>query len=127
MKPTSQIIEETRKAYIDNLKKDNYDVVPGDQIAIVFLASTILNDLNKSSQEGNRMNARIDTMVDWAKQYNPESVRGIKNLFGDPVQARSIARVIFASVKPAGSYEPEQLLEGLQAGDVLIDWKPKKL
>lgn len=122
MKSPSQIVEETRVAYIHHLQEKGHDVTPGDYVAVVFLASTIVNDMFDRPVGINRMPGRVQTMINWANDYKPEAVEGIHQLFDNPKQARAIARVVFAGVKPAGSYDSKELLEGLQSGDVFINW-----
>lgn len=126
MKSQSQLIEETRLAYVDHLEAKEHDVSPGDYLAVVFLAATIVNDMYDHPTGINRMPGRINTMINWATEYKPKAIDTINTIFSDPMRAKDIARIIFAGVTPAGGYNSMELLEGLQSGNVYIDWHRSK-
>lgn len=117
----SELIEHTRRCYLENLTQSGSEVQPGDERAIQLVASAAVYMMTRDDKGEPFLKNVISTMYQWATDYHPEKLDELHQLFDDPKKARNISRVVSAHVTPAGSYEPEELLDGLRTGKVLID------
>lgn len=117
----SEIIEHTRQCYLENLLQSGKEVHPADERAIQLVASAAVYMMNEDNKGEPFLKNVISTMYQWATDYHPEKLDELHQLFDDPKTARSISRVVSSRVVPAGTYEPEALLEGLKNGRVQID------
>ena len=117
----SELIEHTRQCYLENLLQSGKEVHPADERAIQLVASAAVYRMSEDKKGEPFLTNVISTMYQWAMDFHPEKLDELHQLFDDPKTARNISRVVSAHVVPAGSYEPEELLEGLRTGKVLID------
>jgi len=108
-------LEKTCKGYIESRSTRGQITTNANKLAVILLASTaIIKAWDEPKQNiSNVMNS-------WADELHPESKETVDYLFSDNQRYRNIARTVFASVKPAGCYETEQLLAGIENGQIDI-------
>ena len=108
-------LEKTCKGYIDSRLAREQITTNANKLAVILLASTAIN---KAWAEPKQSISNV--MNSWADELHPESKETIDYLFSDNQRYRNIARTVFASVNPAGCYETEQLLAGIENGQIEI-------
>ncbi len=106
-------LEKTCKGYIESRSTRGQITTNANKLAVILLASTAIN---KAWAEPKQNISNV--MNSWADELHPESKETVDYLFSDNQRNRNIARTVFASVKPAGCYETEQLLARIENGQI---------